>query len=60
MVDRMKKKYDHIDSLNMILMIALVSHLAYKLKFMNWLSVESFDGKRGEITYKLNKKWNLA
>ena len=44
-VDIMKKKDDkywgNIDSIKMLLMISLVLHPTYKLKFMNWLSVGS-------------------
>ena len=37
-------------------MISLVLHPSYKLKFMNWLIAESFDGEGGELTCKLRDK----
>ena len=40
----------------MLLMISLVLHSSYKLKFMNWLIAESFDGEGGELTCKLRDK----
>ena len=54
MDNRMKKKYDkywaNTDSLKMLLMITLVLHPTYKLKFTNWLSAQRFDGEVGEVT----------
>nr|KYP46648.1 Putative AC transposase [Cajanus cajan] len=48
MAENMKKKYDKYwgnpDRLNMLLLIALVLHPRYKLKFMHWLINQSFDG----------------
>ncbi|XP_040870562.1 uncharacterized protein [Glycine max] len=60
MVVRMKEKYDKYwgnpNRTNMLLMISLVLHPSYKLKFTNWLIAESFDGKGGELTCKLRDK----
>ena len=54
MDNRMKKKYDkywaNTDSLKMLLMITLVLHPTYKLKFTNWLSAQRFDGEVGKVT----------
>nr|KYP37109.1 Putative AC transposase [Cajanus cajan] len=48
MAENMKKKYEKYwgnpDRLNMLLLIALVLHPRYKLKFMHWLINQSFDG----------------
>ena len=46
----MKEKYywGNIDRINMLLMISLVLHPSYKLKFTNWLIVESSNGEGGD------------
>ncbi|KAL5165349.1 Zinc finger BED domain-containing protein RICESLEEPER 2 [Glycine soja] len=60
MVVRMKEKYDKYwgnpDHINMLLMISLMLHPSYKLKFTNWLIAKSFDGEGGESTCKLRDK----
>ena len=37
-------------------MIYLVLHLRFKLKFMNWMIVESFDGELGKVSCELRDK----
>ena len=39
--------------MNVLLMISLVLHPTYKLKFTNWFIAKSFDGEMGELTCKL-------
>ncbi|KAG5054287.1 hypothetical protein JHK85_006797 [Glycine max] len=58
MTVHMKEKYywGNLDRINMLLMISLVLHPSYKLKFMNWLIAEIFDGEWGELTCKLRDK----
>ncbi|KHN15596.1 Putative AC transposase [Glycine soja] len=60
MVVRMKEKYDKYwgnpNHINMLLMISLMLHPSYKLKFTNWLIAKSFDGEGGESTCKLRDK----
>uniref|UniRef100_A0A0R0FBB8 hAT-like transposase RNase-H fold domain-containing protein n=1 Tax=Glycine max TaxID=3847 RepID=A0A0R0FBB8_SOYBN len=60
MVIRMKEKYDKYwgnpNHINMLLMISLMLHPSYKLKFTNWLIAKSFDGEGSESTCKLRDK----
>ena len=52
MVVCLKENYDKYwgnpDCINMLLMISLVLHPSYKLKFTNWLIVESSNGEGGD------------
>ena len=56
----MKEKYDNYwgnpNHINTLLIISLVLHPSYKLKFTNWLIAEHFDGEGGELTCKLRDK----
>ena len=60
MMEKYCKYWSNPDCINLLLMISLMLHSSYKLKFTNWIIAESFDGEGGELTSRLRDKVELA